>query len=338
MSTNLFEEQGKAVEVMPGMTVEKMTSVFFDKNALIEPVEKLYQLNSGGHRYYYRYDENGEPQFFPSVTTILSQTLPKPIYLEKWIAEQGWENAERYKNERASYGTFMHAQFEDVLINKTYDLDSLNERLKQYIERNKLPEDFIYHADELKKDVLAFAQFVIDYDVRPLAVEIALAHPERHYAGMIDLVCEMAQLPGSDKRILALIDFKSGRKSFYEAHEIQLHMYLEMWNLNFPQHHVERVYNFAPKDWKKAPSYHFTDQTDSINRHKIQSILDIAAVEDGKREKRFTHVSGVISIEKGATLTDNVMTLTLSDIAKRHKEKQEKPMEEEDEPIDFNIW
>lgn len=63
-------------EILPGMTVEEMTAMFFDEKTLIEPPYKVWQLNSKGHRYYYRYDDNGNPEFFPSVTTILSQTLP----------------------------------------------------------------------------------------------------------------------------------------------------------------------------------------------------------------------------------------------------------------------
>lgn len=164
-------------EILPGMTVEEMTAMFFDEKTLIEPPYKVWQLNSKGHRYYYRYDDNGNPEFFPSVTTILSQTLPKAPHLIQWIANKGIEEAERYKGERAAYGTFMHAAFEELLINRAYDLDGLKGKLKEYIEVYRLPDDFIYYADDLKKDVLAFAQFVLDYDVRPLAVEIALVHP-----------------------------------------------------------------------------------------------------------------------------------------------------------------
>ena len=117
-------------EIVPGLSVEEMKAVFFDKNALIEPSYRVFQLNSKGHRYYYKYDEQGEPIFYPSVTTILAQTLPKSPFLVSWIADKGEEEAERYKAERAAYGTFMHAQFEDLLINRTYDLDSLKSRLK----------------------------------------------------------------------------------------------------------------------------------------------------------------------------------------------------------------
>ena len=94
----------------------------------------------------------------------------------------------------------MHAQFEELIINRFYDLDGLKAKLKDYIDNNKLPADFIYYADDFKKDILAFAQFVLDYDVKPLAVEIALVHPVHNYAGMIDLPCTMLSKPGS-KRI-----------------------------------------------------------------------------------------------------------------------------------------
>jgi hypothetical protein len=79
-------------EIIPGMTVEEMTAMFFDEKTLIEPPYKVWQLNSKGHRYYYR----------------------------------------------------------------AYDLDGLKGKLKEYIEVYRLPDYFIYYADDLKKDVLAF--------------------------------------------------------------------------------------------------------------------------------------------------------------------------------------
>ena len=321
------EQQTGAFEIVPGMTVEEMQSMFFDATALLEPPYKVWQLNSKGHRYYYRYDDNGNPQFFPSVTTILSQTLPKSPFLIEWIANKGMDEAERYKAERAAYGTFMHAQFEELLINRTYDLDTLKLRLKNYIDNNRLPEDFIHYADDLKKDILAFAQFVIDYDVRPLAVEIALVHPIHNYAGMIDCPCTMLAKPGSDLYINAIIDFKSGRKGFYEEAEIQLHLYKDMWNVNFPHCPIMRVFNFSPKDWRKKPTYNLKEQTDSPNAAKIPALLEIAAIENDKRENVFTAVSGAICLDENKDLTQNVLTLTLAELIKTRAPKDETPGE-----------
>lgn len=119
------ENISAALEIFPGMTVEEMKAMFFDDNALIEAPKKVWQLNSKGYRYYFCYDEEGLPNFYPSVTTILSKTLPKSSFLMKWIAEKGYEEAEIYKEERAYYGTFMHIAFEELLINRRYDLDTL---------------------------------------------------------------------------------------------------------------------------------------------------------------------------------------------------------------------
>ena len=302
-------------EIAPGMTVEEMTAIFFN-GALIEPPYKVWQLNSKGHRYYYKFDDDGTPEFYPSVTTILSQTLPKSEFLIKWIADKGIEEAERYKAERAAYGTFMHAQFEELIINRNYDLAGLKDKLKNYIEINRLPADFIYYADDLKKDVLAFAQFVMDYDVRPLAVEIALVHPIYNYAGMIDLPCTMLVKPGSKERINAIVDYKSGRKGFYEEMEIQLYMYKMMWEENFPDMPITRIYNFSPKDWRKKPTYNLKDQTDSPNVKKIPYLLGLAAIEDEKRDNTFTAVSGEISLDNEPDLTNNIVSLTLAELVK----------------------
>ena len=312
-------------EIVPGMTVEEMTAMFFDEKTLIEPAYRVWQLNSKGHRYYYRYDDNGNPEFYPSVTTILSQTLPKAPYLVKWIADKGIEEAERYKGERAAYGTFMHAAFEELLINRTYNLDDLKGKLKEYIEVYRLPDDFIYYADDLKKDVLAFAQFVLDYDVRPLAVEISLVHPYYKYAGMIDCPCTMLAKIGSNERLNAIVDFKSGRKGFYEENEIQLGMYRDLWNINFPQLPVDRIFNFSPKDWLKKPTYNLKEQTNSPNIGKIPYLLEIAAIENDKRENTFTSVNGVISLDSNPDLQQNVISLSLAELIKTKARKDDMP-------------
>ena len=323
-----IEQPAGAFEIIPGMSVEEMTAMFFD-GALIEPPYKVWQLNSKGHRYYYKFDDNGTPEFYPSVTTILSQTMPQSPFLIKWIADKGIDEAERYKAERAAYGTFMHAQFEELLINRAYDLDGLKGKLKEYIEVYRLPDDFIYYADDLKKDVLAFAQFVLDYDVRPLAVEIALVHPYYKYAGMIDCPCTMLAKIGGDERINAIVDFKSGRKGFYEEAEIQLHLYAMMWNENFPDIPIDRVFNFSPKDWRKKPTYNLKDQTDSPNAKKIPYLLELAAIEDEKRDNTFTAVTGEISLDNEPDLTNNIVSLTLAELVKSKAPAEKKKPEPE---------
>lgn len=323
------EQPTGVFEIIPGMTVEEMTAMFFDEKTLIEPPYKVWQLNSKGHRYYYRYDDAGNPEFFPSVTTILSQTLPKAPHLINWIADKGIEEAERYKGERAAYGTFMHAAFEELLINRAYDLDGLKGKLKEYIEVYRLSDDFIYYADDLKKDVLAFAQFVLDYDVRPLAVEIALVHPYYKYAGMIDCPCTMRAKIGSDDRINAIVDFKSGRKGFYEESEIQLGMYRDMWNVNFEQFPVTRIFNFSPKDWRKKPSYNLKEQTESPNIRKIPYLLEIAAIEDEKRDNTFTAVNGMVVLDDNPDLSQNVISLSLAELIKTKAPAEKKKPEPE---------
>lgn len=133
------------------MTAEEMKALFFDSTALIEPEYKLFQLNSNGQRYYYLFDDTGTPKFYPSVTTILAQTLPKSPFLINWIAEKGIEEAERYRDERAAYGTFMHAAFEELLINRVYDLDGLKDKLKAYIENKAFLTTLFIMQTNLKK-------------------------------------------------------------------------------------------------------------------------------------------------------------------------------------------
>lgn len=343
------ENQETAFELAPGMTTEEMVATFFDDATLLEAPEKVYRLDAGRGRYYYTYDENGDIDFYISVTTFIRNSMPTSPHLVKWIAEKGYEEAMRYSADRAAYGTFMHMEIAQMLIAGRYDLGALKDKLWLYVEAQKLREDFMDYLDDFKKDLLAFAQFVIDYDVKPLAIELVLTHPDG-YAGAIDLVCELTTEesgffgevyksgPRKDqpketkrpKRLRAIVDFKSGRKGFYDEHEVQLHAYRNMWDYNFPEYPVERVYNWSPKDWRTAPAYNLTDQTDSKEAQKLPYYVEIARIEDTKHDRTVVVCDGEIYLrdETGfPDLRENIQSLSLSDLIRRKKEDDEAPDE-----------
>lgn len=317
-------EPPKEFEIFPGMTVEEMRSLYFDANALHEPAYRVFQLNSDGHRYYYRFNEAGEPEFYPSVTTLLKQTMPTPPALLDWMMANGKEGAVEKRDLAAAYGTFMHIQFETLIINRRYDFDNVPALLLEYMERENLPEKvFSEWCVKIRKDVLAFAQFARDYNVRPLAVEIGLVHPEFRYAGCVDLPCIMTD-PKTGKTFTAIVDFKSGRKGFFEEHELQLHLYREMWNVNYPDAPVERVFNFSPKDWRTKPTYNLKDQTESVNAKKLPYLLALATIEDEKRDNTITIIRGTLDLNNGK-IADNILSLSLSELIKTKAEKKESP-------------
>lgn len=312
------------VEVMPGMTVEEMTAVFFNADALREPKYKLFQLNSDGHRYYYRF-EGTTPVFYPSVTTLLKQVMPTSPFLIKWMVENGTDGATEKRDLAAAYGTFMHAQFEILLINRRYDFDTVPDALLSYMGQNNLPEKFYFESlVKIRKDVCAFAQFVKDYNVRPLAVEIALVHPDYHYAGMLDLPCIMTD-PKTGSEFPAIVDFKSGRKGFYEEHELQLALYRDMWNVNFPEMPITRIFNFAPKDWRGIkPTYTLKEQTDSPNIVKIPALLTLAAIADEQMDNTFTVISGELNLDDYKP-SNNIMALSLAELVKTKAANNDAP-------------
>ena len=319
-------EAEQAKELFPGMTVEEIRAVYFNADALQEPAYRLYQLNSDGYRYYYRFDANGEPEFYPSVTTLLKQVMPTPPALLDWMVANGKENSTEKRDIAAAYGTFMHGQFEQLIINRRYDFDNVPAVLLDYMQRENVPESlFNQWIIRIRKDVLAFAQFIKDYNVKPLAVEIGLVHPEFHYAGCLDLPCVMTD-PKTANTFTAIVDFKSGRKGFFEEHELQLHLYREMWNHNYPGKPIERVFNFSPKDWRKAPTYNLKDQTDSVNAKKLPFLLALASIEDEKRDNTLTIVRGVLDLDNGK-IADNIFTLSLSELIKTNAETKEAPKE-----------
>jgi hypothetical protein len=303
---------GGVMDVAPDTTIEKLNPMFFDLQSLLHQPEPLYRMDSPSNRYYYRF-EKGEPVFYTSVTTLIKNTLPTSPHLIKWMISKGGDAGKDEALSRAAYGTFLHEQCAELLIHGRYDLDKLSEKLAIFLTKEKVTAEKGWE-DELKKDVLAFAQFIIDRNVKPLAIEICLYHPTDGYAGALDLVCEM---DFNKKRIRAVVDLKSGRKGFYESHEVQLGAYLEMWKVHFPDTPVERTFNWSPKAWRKVPTYNLQDQTDSKNIKKLPYLVELAKIEADKREDIITIVSGQINLLEG--ISKNIAEKSFTEIVKQYK-------------------
>lgn len=298
-------------EINSETTIEKLSPVYFDINSFARQPEPLYRLDASGHRYYYRFQDN-EPVFYTSVTTMIKNTLPTSPHLIKWLVDQKGEGKD-IAQEKAHYGTLLHMQCGVLLMTGKYDLDSLPRVVQDFTTKEKIGDKSEW-LEDLKKDILAFAQFMIDRNVKPLAIEICLFHPTDGYAGALDLVCE---LTFNKKRVTAIIDIKSGRKGFYESHEIQLGAYREMWRVHFPDKPVDMLMNFSPKAWKKSPTYNLQDQTDSKNIGKLPHLVELSKLETAKRDDTITIISGKIDLTKG--LESNISEKTFVELVKENK-------------------
>jgi len=294
------------------MTIEQVQSLFFDSKALREPAYNVQRTMYGGNRFYFARNTKGEimrtakgSMFFQSVTTFIKNSQPTPVALQKWQADLGWEKAKYEGQLAADYGTLMHIYCAKLLIDRKVNLDTLIEDVQKYREGlgygQHLDKDW---TERLQSDLLSFHQWVKDYDVRPLAVEITLVSQKLGIAGTIDLPCEMNEKLYTEKteaskrkRVNAIVDFKSGRKGFHDDYEVQLAAYKEMWAENFPEVPISGLYNWAPKEWRKEPTYSFKDQTDATNVQLLKHFISIAELKQANSRPAMFDCGGVLDLD-----------------------------------------
>lgn len=328
----------------------KQPEKVLDTYSLLKRSYSVFRVSHNGSRIYYTLT-NDVPTFYISLTTLIRATVPKGESLIKWIAETGWKESRAWMNERADYGTLMHYLIGVFILEKKYD----------FAATSKICEDFCLFksmiwkeewAEDLNSDLAAFMQFVIDYKVEPLAVELVLVSDDG-YGTAIDLVCNMTveekgffgevyakggknNAQGSpkestrEKRICALMNFKSRRNgTFYEEEEIQVEFEKRLFEKNFPDIKIDGIYNFSPKEWRgQTPTYSLKDQSDSLNKDKADALLAIAKIELMKRLPKFTTVEGSVSFGRMPT----IKTISLEEyVVEQWKQQQEKenPVSEE---------
>jgi len=340
------------------LTIGEVRSMYFDDATLELPPVTLYRLDVKGARHYFTINEltetNGTPDydFYSGVTTVTGATLPKAEQLVKWIADMGYDNAIKYRDERASYGTLMHTMFAHVLINGSIDLQFVDSLVHEYAQRENRVVNTWQWTEDIKQDIIAFAKWVSDYDVKPLAIEISLCDKELGIAGTVDLPCIMTiptkgdwgevyksgankgqpKLTTKGVRSLAIVDFKSGRKSYGGMVDAaaQLRLYKALWVRNFaPPSDLGnidvRLFNWSPKNWKTEPGYHLAEQTDSFSDDQMYTMIQMYKLSQKPiEEKTKTFYSGVVTL--GVDPVENYKIKTAPELATERFE-DETPVE-----------
>lgn len=303
------------------MHYEEVLTDWFSPNALRLPNYKVGRVSYGNGRSYIKIlDDNSlESPFrlYTSLTTAINTCAPMERPLLEWHVKHGMAEAGRLTTLSQHYGTLMHLLFGKYLMNNSFELDTIKQEIEDYTSQNNYwqPECNTWE-DKLKHDLLAFAQFCLDYKVVPLGIEYVLLS-ERGFGTLIDLVCQMTiSEPGIDydnpyksgprkgeprdvkveKQIKAVINFKSGRHAFYRTNGIQALAEKELFEENFPDIKIDCAFNWSPKDWTSTPSYNLKDWNGEIETDEVDAVLKLAEIRFAQKaiNKQYLNIYGTI--------------------------------------------
>jgi hypothetical protein len=307
---------------MKNVSYEDMKADFINQeySEIVSPF-MIKRVQKGNDRYYCTINLDN-PKFYLSVTSFVSKALPNP-FLSKWRGDLGNEVADKRSQEAADYGTFMHIMIGQFIKDGKINLDLLDDITCEYMIDNDINMILAPQwIDKIHNDILSFAKFCIDKNVKAVATEFPVVSDQWMLGGLIDFVLKMDY---NRKRINVIMDFKSGRKGFYESHEVQLKTYKDIWNENFGEiFPVTHVFNWSPKKWRCSPTYNLKNQTDGGLAHDL---LMQRALREGWTKDPAPIKRGMGVIEFGQeSIKDNVYIIKLSDYVKsKNKKKREKP-------------
>jgi hypothetical protein len=263
--------------------IEHVRPDYINKDFLIEASHNNYRVDLGGERYYVRVLEDGTvlgPR--PSFTTVKNKCSPTPYPLLAWYVDHGFEWTSNYLEHSANYGTYFHVLCGKYLRGDTVSMDNLwfladitGFFAKQSLDIEGCLKWVQQEKRSLQKDFYGFARFCEDYKIVPIAIEYPL-FGER-IACTLDIVCKM-EIKGAE--LTALIDIKSGLKSFYMDHEVQLHTQKKLWEAEHPDISIDKVYNYGCHDYRlplkpTVTPYKLKDQTKSEHIYLMEHWLNI---------------------------------------------------------------
>lgn len=169
--------------------------------------KQTIRVTTPDERWYIKTLDDGTIIEYPSCTWICSYYPKGPEYI-RWVAAQGYENAQSIMEQAGNRGSKVHRAISSLLLGNALRMD------EKMPNDDGEPEDIT--VDEWKA-IMSFADWHKSVKPKTLANEITVFNEEHRYAGTVDYICEI-----DGERWL--IDFKTS-KSVYPSHEIQLSAY-----------------------------------------------------------------------------------------------------------------
>lgn len=305
--TNLFMkreqknlgQKPKTTETIPHFEAENLKALFstpeMDLGLKLFAPYGLQRIQRGDQRFYSRVTEDMVRRYYLSVTSYCGRTKDSfgVKLLQEWKTKLGEHIAREYARVAAEYGTFFHIEAAEMLRNGGYDFGHDGQRLDnlvcEWALEHRIPsyvwQDIVAQAHN---DLIAFAHFIIDYEVEPLAVEIAVCDDEYGLGGAIDGIFRMKHGNRKEK-IIACFDIKTS-KSLHKEYQKQLAIYQKIANRIFGDileetygSRITHCYNWRSKQWTKdsikddKKPYILTNQTDKIDdailEHELKEVV-----------------------------------------------------------------
>lgn len=279
---------------------------------LLHATPQLKRVEVRGNRFYYHTDSDrylGISDLYPSVTTV-TKYMPavEQEQLSRWRASLGNEEADRYMNSRADYGTLLHLVFAEYLrrvamvgaATAPIYIEEVRAALVTYAQGIGRglgwAED---HWLELRRDMISLRFFCQVYEFEPYLIEKSIHSEKYGFAGTLDLLGKITigerygaktkrpyalKDPGKARRVLMLADLKSGKaKSLYAAHAAQLQL-LKLLVEDVYGVQVEALYKLQPTEWKKNPDFSIMDAMGSKWNKQVIPLLDLARMNLAEAE------------------------------------------------------
>lgn len=168
---------------------------------------KIVRITVCDERWYIKTLEDGSIKEYPSSTWI-SGFCPMGIGYYKWLANQGWDNAQSIMTKAGNKGTKIHKGIHSLVLGNEVRMN------EKFPNDEGEPEELTLEEYEA---ILSFAEWFKETKPEVLASEIVVFNDEYGYAGTLDLICKI-------ENEVWLIDYKSSAE-IYPSHEAQISSY-----------------------------------------------------------------------------------------------------------------
>lgn len=308
------------IENNKGITLEEVKAAYFDKDAIITTPTKVYKFEHPAAKFYFTYDmDEFKPNFFISVSSVLDSQVPMAKEIIEMMVKMGKNAFDEHVRERKMYGMIMDRTFKNLLIKKEVDLMEVPQIVSDFMVEHSLSYNQEWWTEELRKDILSFGNWVYDYNVKPLSIGQLLVSENLGIGGEIDLVCMMNDKGYTDKtpelmrkRVIRIVDFKSGKKGFYDTNILQLGYYKEVWNENFPEYPCDSIANWGGKNWRSEANYEFKVHDSNPVLAKCEYYLELAKIDNITPDRTVRIYNGSVVI--GQPVSDRFQALSTEQI------------------------